>query len=178
MFYTLCSSCKTVWRKGSFSISPFSSCRQVSASSILGAINPRCSRTRNHEACIDGEALLELTRNDSDLLGPDSPRSHGLQATVVSRLHVFEPCNGIGMRDVCGYTPSSGLCRVIHTQEARKRLGNRLSTRSEEYCDLQFEVKSKRGGKASVSRKYCRWKAEYGVREVRWYRFPLPMKRR
>ena len=66
--------------------------------------NPRCSRTRNHEACIDGEALLELTRNDSDLLGPDSPRSHGLQATVVSRLHVFEPCNGIGMRDVCGYT--------------------------------------------------------------------------
>ena len=74
----------------------------------------------------------------------------------------------------------SGLCRVIHTQEARKRLGNRLSTRSEEYCDLQFEVKSKRGRKeeTSVSRKYCRWKAEYGVREVRWYRFPLPMKRR
>jgi hypothetical protein len=36
LFYTLCSSCKTGWRKGSFSSSPFSSCRQVqqAASSV------------------------------------------------------------------------------------------------------------------------------------------------
>ena len=74
--------------------------------------------------------------------------------------------------EMCAATPPVVASAASSTRKKRKSaLVTVYPPRSEEYCDLQFEAKSKRGGKeeTSVSRKYCRWKAEYGVREVRCF---------
>ena len=74
--------------------------------------------------------------------------------------------------EMCAATLPVVASAASSTRKKRKSaLVTVYPPRSEEYCDLQFEAKSKRGGKeeTSVSRKYCRWKAEYGVREVRCF---------